>query len=107
MHILLPQQCETGQPRQATYLSLKRQLLSLEQAGVLTITVLQAMILIAFYELGHGIYPAAFLTVGICARYAVALGLNNDIFLWDNTDSSRAAMEEKHRAWWAVVILER
>lgn len=65
------------------------------------------MILLAFYELGHGTYPAAFLTVGTCARYAVALGLDRDIFLWDQTDSGWAAMEERHRAWWAVVILER
>ena len=96
MHILLPRKCDGSQPRQTTYSSLKHQLVSLEQAGVLTITVLQAMILIAFYELGHGIYPAVFLTVGTCARYAVALGLNRDIFLWDHTET-----------WWAVVILER
>lgn len=107
MYILLPQEPESCQPRQKTYSSLKRQLLYLEQAGFLKIEVLQSMVLIAFYELGHGIYPAAFLTVGTCARYAVALGLNRDIFLWDHTDSGRAAMEERHRAWWAVVILER
>lgn len=107
MHILLPRQNESSQSRQTTYSSLKHQLILLEQAGVLTITVLQSMILIAFYELGHGIYPAVYLTVGTCARYAVALGLNRDIFLWDHTDSGWAAMEEKHRAWWAVVILER
>ncbi|RDW58996.1 fungal specific transcription factor domain-containing protein [Aspergillus mulundensis] len=65
------------------------------------------MILVSLYELGHGIYPAAFLTIGACARYAVALGLDRDIFLWDHTESGWAAMEEKHRAWWAVVILER
>lgn len=69
--------------------------------------ILQSMILLAVYELGHGIYPAAYLNIGSCARYAVALGLDRDMLVWDHSDSGWGAMEEKHRAWWAIVILER
>ena len=39
------------------------------------ILYLQALILVALYEYGHGIYPAAWMTVGQCVRYADFLGI--------------------------------
>lgn len=47
----------------------------LESAGTVSILYLQAMILIALYEYSHAIYPAAWMTVGNCVRYAAMLGL--------------------------------
>ncbi|CAI6088228.1 unnamed protein product [Clonostachys chloroleuca] len=38
-------------------------------------TVLQASLLILLYEIGHGIYPSAFLSAGSCVRYGHAIGL--------------------------------
>lgn len=61
-------------PRTAVYNATKYFYLEVE--GSFYISVLQAGILIALYELGHGIYPAAFLSIGACARYAHALGIN-------------------------------
>lgn len=107
MRILAHQQQEGRQPHERIHSMLKHHLIRLEQAGSLSITILQSMILLAVYELGHGIYPAAYFTIGSCARYAVALGLDNDILAWNHSDSGWGAMEEKHRAWWAIVILER
>ena len=49
---------------------------SLERNGALSLLVLQAMVLVGLYEYGHGIYPAAWMTTGACARYAEALGLS-------------------------------
>ncbi|KAF3357457.1 60S ribosomal protein L38 [Verticillium dahliae VDG1] len=57
------------------YLTAKRFVLSLEHGGVPSIMVLQSMVLIAIYEYSHGIYPAAWTTIGGCARYADFLGL--------------------------------
>ena len=48
----------------------------LEQSGVVSLLCLQAMVLIALYEYSHSIYPAAWMTVGACARYAEILGLS-------------------------------
>lgn len=107
MKLVLPQQAKQGRSTSRTYALVKTQFVQLEQSGFLTITMLQAMILVAIYEKGHGIYPAAYLTVGSCARYAVALGLDRTIFEWDNGFFEWTCVEEKHRAWWAVVILER
>lgn len=47
----------------------------LEAAGTASLLYLQAMILIALYEHGHAIFPAAWMSVGNCVRYAAMLGL--------------------------------
>ncbi|EEY17685.1 conserved hypothetical protein [Verticillium alfalfae VaMs.102] len=57
------------------YLTAKRFVLSLQHGGIPSIMVLQSMVLIAIYEYSHGIYPAAWTTIGGCARYADFLGL--------------------------------
>lgn len=48
----------------------------LEVESSLSILALQAGVPVALYELGHRIYPAAFLSIGTCARNAHALGIN-------------------------------
>lgn len=47
----------------------------LEVAGTASILYLQSQILIALYEYSHALYPAAYLSVGSCVRYASLLGL--------------------------------
>ena len=49
----------------------------LESSGVITFKVLQAVLLITYYEVSNGIYPAAYLTIGTCARVGQALGLHD------------------------------
>jgi hypothetical protein len=48
----------------------------LEANGCLSLPCLQAMILIALYEYSHAIYPAAWMTIGACSRYADILGIS-------------------------------
>lgn len=57
------------------YASAKRFLALLEARGTASLMYLQAVILVALYEYGHGIYPAAWMTVGSGVRYAEFLGL--------------------------------
>ena len=45
-------------------------------SSIISLPVLQAAVLLALYEFGHAIYPAAYLSVEACARYAHALGIN-------------------------------
>jgi hypothetical protein len=52
----------------------------LESDGVISLFLLQAMILIAVYEFGHAIYPAAWMTTGACARYSDILGIGPEDF---------------------------
>lgn len=57
------------------YIAAKRFLALLESSGTLSILYLQAMLLVAIYEFGQSIYPAAWMTIAACSRYADMIGL--------------------------------
>ncbi|RDW62497.1 hypothetical protein BP5796_10799 [Coleophoma crateriformis] len=94
-------------PRTTTYLAAKRYYLDLEVAGILSIQCLQAGMLIAIFELGHAIYPSAFLSVAACARYGSALGLDWRTNLSRGDPLSWLDVEEQSRVWWAIALLDR
>lgn len=93
--------------RTPTYLAAKRYYLDLEISGVFSIQALQAGVLIAIFEVGHAIYPSAYLSVAACARYGAALGID-----W-NTPSILerpycwVEAEEHNRVWWSIILLDR
>jgi hypothetical protein len=93
------------------YQNAKRLHFEMEASGVFSLRVLQAGILIALYELGQAIYPAAYLTVGACARYATAIGVDQlrDDDTSDGYGISRTLceVEERRRAWWIILFLDR
>jgi hypothetical protein len=60
------------------YASAKRFLALLEASGAVSLTVLQAALLITWFEYGQAIYPAAWMSAGWCVRYGNLLGINND-----------------------------
>lgn len=100
-----------AEERNSLYRLTKKYFSEVESTEGLSIQVLQAGILIAIFEIGDAIYPAAYLTVGACARYGVALGLdkiNQDRMGGDhNRAVSWMEIEEKRRAWWGILILDR
>jgi hypothetical protein len=63
--------------------------------------------LIAIYELGQAIYPAAFLSIGACARYAGALGIDKNDGLLLGQQLSFCEIEERRRIWWGILVLDR
>ncbi|RYO98816.1 hypothetical protein DL764_006979 [Monosporascus ibericus] len=80
----------TSQPRDGfdasenyLYTASKRFLSLLENSGTASLMYLQALILVALYEYGQGIYPAAWMT------------------------GTWIEMEERRRTWWAVYILDK
>lgn len=94
-------------PRSPLYHAAKHFYLEVEGSSVFSIPVLQAGILLCLYELGHAIYPAAFLSIGACARYALALGINSGTTLNTRMVLTLVEVEERRRIWWAIVILDR
>lgn len=96
---------DSPNPRTTLYHTVKHFYLEVE--GSFSLLVLQAGILVALYELGHGIYPAAFLSIGQCARYAHALGLNAGHMVPATKVFTLVEVEERRRVWWAIVILDR
>lgn len=88
----------------------KRYYFEVESAGALSIPVLQSAVLIAVYEVGHAIYPAAYLTIGACARLGIVLGIGKlglDLMGDSLGPLSWIEVEERRRIWWAVLLLDR
>ncbi|KAM0321571.1 hypothetical protein ACHAQA_010061 [Verticillium albo-atrum] len=84
-------------------------LFSLESSGLVSLMCLQAMILVALFEYSHSIYPAAWMSVGACARYTELLGLSciNGGSILLGQPSTWTEAEERRRTWWAVFVLDR
>ncbi|KAL7915278.1 hypothetical protein GGI35DRAFT_488994 [Trichoderma velutinum] len=81
-----------------------------EATGPMSVHVLQAAVFIAIYEIDQAIYPSAYMSVGTCARYGTALGLNNLMtrrFGDGKPGLSWTEIEEHRRVWWAVLMLDR
>jgi hypothetical protein len=89
------------------YQAAKQYYAGLETAGLLTLPILQAGVLITLYEFGHAIYPSAYFSIGACARYGVALGIDRAASLLAEKSSLWVEIEEKRRVWWAILILDR
>lgn len=107
--ILSMKLCSTrGTPlNNALYETVKLFHFKLQSSGVLSVLVLQAAVLIALYEQGQAIYPAAFLSIGSCARYAAALGIDKSILSPSTAESQWIEEEECRRVWWAILVLDR
>ncbi|KAJ3496780.1 hypothetical protein NLG97_g2406 [Lecanicillium saksenae] len=80
---------------------------SVEGSGIFSLLFLQASIFIACYELGHGIYPAAFLSISSCARYAHALGIDSSVGAHPDRKIEAFDLEECRRVWWAILAMDR
>lgn len=94
---------------QATiYNSLKCVFSACEQHGQLTTNFLGALVLTAVYELEHGIYPAAYFSIGACSRTCFTMGLHD--IRWATqlkVVDTWTEKEERRRLWWTTLILDR
>lgn len=95
-------------PKTELYRNAKSFYREVEALNDFTLRLVQALLLIALYELGHGICPAAYLTIGSLATIGHAMGLHKPTTP-QMLPPAETAMEEEERKrwWWCVVILER
>ncbi|OHE96669.1 fungal specific transcription factor domain-containing protein [Colletotrichum orchidophilum] len=93
----------------AIYRAAKRFMSLLENGGATSVMVLQSMTLIAYFEYAHGMYPAAWITIATCVRYADFLGLpsfhEGNVIL--SSPTTWTELEERSRTWWAIISLDR
>lgn len=90
------------------YAACKRWNADLDAAGAHTLQRLQASLLIAVYEIGHGVLPSGYLTLGSIAALAVALGVHDDEApQMLPKPKNWIGWEERLRTWWMVRILDR
>ncbi|KAI1806507.1 hypothetical protein F4811DRAFT_132495 [Daldinia bambusicola] len=104
-----PLPAETSARANIPYQKVLETLLKVENSCLPSLQLLQSVILISAYELGHAIYPAAYLHVGHAARLCAMMGFHDrkaasQLFKDAITWTSR---EEERRTWWAVFCLDR
>jgi hypothetical protein len=87
------------------YIMIKSFLGVLQSVTMPSLELIQAMVLTVFYEVGHGIYPAASISIAACARAARAIGLNKPQAM--NGADSEVATEQRRRVWWAIFNLDK
>jgi hypothetical protein len=97
----------TGSSKSSLYTIASRYYNELTKSDSLSFLTLQSGVLLALFELGNGIYPAAYTTVGACARFAHALGLPSGKIIGVTKPATLVEVEERRRVWWAIVILDR
>jgi hypothetical protein len=90
------------------YITIRNLLNVLEVTNDLSLDFIHCRILLTFYEMGHGLHKAAYISLGASARTARALGLHRRK-QWKETDteSDKLMWEEEKRAWWAITIMDR
>src|SRR5256714_12263122 len=91
------------------YLTAKTFLNVVESSALMTVQLVQSALLLCAYEVGHGIYPAAFLSAGHCSRLVYALGLHDrkGSPQMIKRPGSWSEHEELHRVWWGTLLLDR
>lgn len=96
-------------PQTTFYVAVKEYHFLVESAGILSLHLLQAGILLAVYEFGHAIFPNAYITIGRCARIGHAMGIHHGTSAPPllRPPTSWIEMEERSRVWWAVFLLDR
>ncbi len=95
-------------PQTDLYQDIKSFYRYVEAQNGFSIHTIQAILLIALYEVSHGIYPAAYLTINNAATFGHATGLH------DKTApqmlprcTTWTEQEERRRLWWGILILDR
>ena len=91
------------------YQTVKDLSVKVEGTYFISLELIQSIILISVYELGHGVFPAGFLSIAHAARLCIIMGLHNrkrapQLFTERDT---WAMIEEERRTWWIVLILDR
>lgn len=86
-------------PQATFYVDVREYHFLVESAGILSLHLLQAGLLLALYEFGHAIFPNAYITVGHCARIGHAMCIHHGASapLLLGSPTSWAEVEERSR----------
>ena len=89
----------------STYVMVKSFLGVLQSLTAPTLELVQVMVLVVLYEMGHGIYPAASMSIASCARAARSIGIHKTQA--ELGIEEQVAAELRKRLWWAIFDLDR
>lgn len=88
-------------------MQIKSLLAMLEAIEINSLDMLQCRLLLTIFEVGHAIYPAAYVSAGANVRAAMALGA--DTVLYKHLGPCRLPdqVEEAQKNWQAIVMVDR
>ena len=94
--------------QEALYLTTKMLFAHTQACVAISVDLIQAGLLIATYEYGHGLTDADYISIGTCARMAAVADLPTPQFHQiTRDDQSWFKREEEKNLWWGLLICER
>ena len=101
-----PQQ--RGETMQSSlYVTIKMLIGLLEASGYSNLRIVQCRVLIAWYEMGHGLFHAALLSISSCTKAAHLCGLQEPSVEVSAELQDAEVDEETRRTRWAIRNLDR
>lgn len=91
----------------ALYLSAKSWIALVEGLGINSIEVVQARLIIAAFEVSHGFYPAAYISIGAVVRAAETLKQGRDLEAPAYKPRTEEERVEELTTWAAIKVLDR
>lgn len=78
MHLIthIPLSSELEHTASSLYNLVRRLFALIDSRGILSVNLVQSKVLIALFEMSHGLCPAAYMSIGTCSRMGVLLGIN-------------------------------
>jgi hypothetical protein len=89
------------------YTSLKSYMALLEAMGTNSLEMLQSQLLLTVFEIGHAIYPSAYISAAANIRAAISLGINATDEDLSKVFQDPQKVEEAHQTWRGIVITDR
>ena len=87
------------------YTMIKSSVGALDAIGTNSLELFQCRLLITLFELVHGLYPAAYVSIGAVSRAGVALGVHEKSYQMKHGDQEEA--EEARCVWRGIVVIDR
>lgn len=103
-----PKEERVGSDFMSLYMLAKGWIISIEGLGINSLEVVQSRLLITLFEVAHGLYPAAYISIGATVRAAEALAVYSgaDVAL-SLSIAEDMDKEESMKTWIGILVLDR
>lgn len=103
----VPVDGEISPKTRSVYVQIKSLYSMVEAIGTSSLDMLQCRLLLTTFEVGHAMYPAAYVSAGANVRAAVALGANTELSKHTGPISFPDRAEETRKTWQGIVMVDR
>jgi hypothetical protein len=90
------------------YFATKSHFATVEALGINSVLIIQSRILVTLFEIAHGFYPAAYISLGSTVRAADALEIPRSLdVLHRHTLDTQPTQEDRVLIWCGILVLDR